>query len=127
MPQALRAPPAVARARARDFGDPLSGALPRRAHFQEQTLHRARMPLWLLGLLPPALATASVWIALLLGLARDGLRPAEVAWSAMFAFLFALAAVGLWIAALGFASGLRGRRAPVVDNSAPGRCPARRW
>jgi membrane glycosyltransferase len=101
-PEALLGDPELARAQAHKFGDPRTGATPARTRFQDQTLRPARVPSWVKGALAPALLTLAVCGTLLSALARDGIAFVELAWVALFGFLFGLSAVGLCTAAIGF-------------------------
>lgn len=103
-PEVLFDDPEQARAIARKFGDPRTGATTPRTRFVDQTLQPARLPSWIKGALAPMLITvgATAWLAT--GLAQDGLTLLELAWVALFAFLFGLSATGACTAALGFAA-----------------------
>ncbi len=111
-PEALLADPELARACVRNFGDPRTGSTPARARFQDQSLHPARLPSWFKGTIALVWLTLAVTAVLLTGLAEDGLSLLELAWAALFAFLFGLSAVGLCTAAIGFVAL---RRRAVTD------------
>ena len=98
---------AEARKVAAKFGDPRAFRPAMRAQFQEQSLHRIRVPGWLFGIGAAGLATALAMTALVRGLAQDGLTFGEVVWSALFANLFGLGFIGFIIAVVGFVVGRR--------------------
>ena len=106
-PEALLADATSARTLAQAFGDPRSGQAPVRAHFLDQSLKAARIPRWLRGLFPPMTMTAAAAGMMAIELARGGLTVAETVYTLLFAFLFALSAIGFCTALLGFL-----RRAP---------------
>jgi membrane glycosyltransferase len=97
----------AARAAVRRFGDPRSGQAPVHAAFRDQTLRRAHIPSWALGLVPPVLITAAATTALLWTLADDGFSALELLWAGLFALLFGLGATGLSTAAIGFVQARR--------------------
>jgi membrane glycosyltransferase len=106
-PEVFLEEPGLARAAVAQFGDFESGRLPMGASFAEQALVPAAVPNWLRGLLVPASLTAAASLALLIALGADGLSALELGWTALFGFLFGLAAIGCFTALLGFS-----RRAP---------------
>lgn len=75
-----------------------------RAHFSEQKLEPVRVPRWLQGLLPSLLLTGGTSLALLVALGSDGLGALELAWVALFAFLFGVGTVGFFTALRGVSS-----------------------
>lgn len=92
------------------FGEPLAGKGPKRASFRPQAFERARPPRWLVGLAPPALLTLGATYTLWRAVSADGYHALELVWVSLFAFLFFMAAVGFFLAALGYATRSRGRR-----------------
>ncbi|MDB4990735.1 MAG: glucosyltransferase MdoH [Myxococcaceae bacterium] len=104
----------AARTAVESFGDPRAGKAPAHNQFRDQQLHRMRAPRWALGLMVPSTITAGATFALVHALAENGLSAAELVWASLFAFLFGLASIGLFTAALGFVRGLFKARAPSV-------------
>lgn len=104
----------AARAAVSRFGDPRAGRPPVHNQFRDQELKRMRTPRWALGLTVPAALTTAATLALLSALAQDGLSAGELIWASLFAFLFGLASIGFFTAALGFARGLVKGRAPAT-------------
>jgi len=96
----------AARAAVESFGDPRAGRPPTPNRFHDQELRRMRAPRWAFGLTVPAALTTIAAVALLDALASDGLTALELIWASMFAFLFGMAAIGLFTATLGFVRGL---------------------
>jgi membrane glycosyltransferase len=96
----------TARTAVASFGDPRAGTPPAHNQFRNQQLKRMRAPRWALGLMVPGGITALATFALVHALAEDGLSAAELVWASLFAFLFGLASIGLFTAALGFVRGL---------------------
>lgn len=116
-PNVFLADPAIAREAAVRFGDPRAGQPPVRERFRDQTLSRLHVPRWAWGVSGATLATVLSSAALLSVLGRDRLLATELAWVALFAFLFGCAALGFVTAVVGFASGLFRTR---PSSSAPG-------
>jgi len=109
-PEHFLSDPELARDAADRFGDRRTGSTPVCARFAAQQLERVRMPSWLRGLLPPLGFAALVQAGVLVQLARDRFTLVELAWSALFGLLFALAAIGAWTSVLGWLLGGRARR-----------------
>jgi membrane glycosyltransferase len=103
----------AARAAVANFGDPRTGKAPTPNRFRDQELKRMRAPRWAFGLTVPAALTTIAGFLLLDALAADGLSALELLWSSLFVFLFGMAAIGLFTAALGFARGLFKPSAPA--------------
>jgi membrane glycosyltransferase len=103
------------------FGDPRAGKPPAHNEFREQKLIRMRAPRWALGLMVPMGITALATFALVHALGENGLSAAELVWALLFAFLFGLASIGLFTAALGFVTGLFPKKAIAVGATLP-RC-----
>ncbi|MET0340351.1 MAG: glucans biosynthesis glucosyltransferase MdoH [Polyangiales bacterium] len=97
------------------FGDPRAGKPPAHNQFRDQELRRMPTPTWALGLTVPIGITTLAAVALAHALAEDHLSAAELLWTALFAFLFGNAAIGLFTAALGFVRGLLPRKKPASD------------
>ncbi|HEY6879078.1 MAG TPA: glucans biosynthesis glucosyltransferase MdoH, partial [Polyangiales bacterium] len=103
------------------FGDPRAGKPPAHNEFREQKLTRMRAPRWALGLMVPMAITLLATAALVHALGEDGLSAAELVWASLFAFLFGLASIGLFTAALGFVTGFFAKKPAAVAATLP-RC-----
>jgi membrane glycosyltransferase len=102
-PAAFLGDVATARAAVQAFGDPREGRAPTRARFHSQAFERVHLPRWLLCMVPPVGFTAGLTLLLLGELSRGGFSGLELVFSACFAVLALLGALGLWTAWLGFA------------------------
>ncbi len=100
------------------FGDPRLGRAPTKVQFRDQSLEPVMVPRWLLGLLPSLLVTACATLALLWDLASAGLSVFEVAWAALFSFLFGFAVLGFSAASYGFWAGRRSRKPRIREAEA---------
>jgi membrane glycosyltransferase len=103
------------------FGDPRAGKPPAPNEFREQKLIRMRAPRWALGLMVPMGITLGATFGLVHALGENGLSAAELVWATLFAFLFGLASIGMFTAALGFARGLLPKQQNAVGATLP-RC-----
>lgn len=104
-PEAFFALPDEARALARSFGDPVTGAPPRANRFEPQSLEKVRFPRWLLGLLPALFAAGAATFVLAGKVGTAAPEPLRLLFLGLFFPLLSFVLIGLSTSIMGlFAS-----------------------